>query len=322
MPDPTVSIIIPVYNVEKYLPSLLDSILSQTYEDYEVILIDDGSSDSSGRICDTYTSKDQRIRSIHKDNGGVSSARNIGIEEAHGEYVYFCDADDELFPQTLQILVKYMEQGHKFVMAGYEVVDGATSEQSPAFDPKIITPSEGLVSLFDSPDNRYNGYLWTKLFRTDIIKENQILFQPEIHYNEDRLFIFEYLTHMNGTVAYISTPIYRYFKRQESAMSSIHRGQYRKFYTDLDAFIIMYRQSLHLKDGRLSSIVKRHTYMSYEGNINLTLKYSRTPHKEIAELKDKVKNLFNFRDILLYKSIIHTNKLKSKAIRLIKLLKA
>lgn len=92
--NPTISIIIPIYNTEKYLRRCLDSIVAQTYKDFECIIVDDGSTDGSGKICDEYVAKDNRFKVFHKKNGGVSSARNLGLDNAKGEYIAFCDADD------------------------------------------------------------------------------------------------------------------------------------------------------------------------------------------------------------------------------------
>ena len=99
-----ISVIVPVYNVEKYLNKCIDSIINQTYKNLEIILVDDGSQDSSGKICDEYTKKDNRIKVIHKENGGVSSARNIGLNNATGEWIAFIDADDWVDEEYLQTL--------------------------------------------------------------------------------------------------------------------------------------------------------------------------------------------------------------------------
>ena len=99
---PKVSVIVPVYNSEKYLPETIDSILNQKFADFELILIDDGSKDSSGVICDSYAAKDSRVRVIHKENGGICSARNAGLKIARGEYLAFCDNDDKYLPNLLE----------------------------------------------------------------------------------------------------------------------------------------------------------------------------------------------------------------------------
>ena len=110
MNNPKISVIVPVYNVEQFLPRCINSILAQTFTDFEVLLINDGSADNSGRICDEYAKKDNRIRLFHKGNGGVSSARNIGLKNVKGELICFIDSDDYLDKKFLQRMVKAMEE--------------------------------------------------------------------------------------------------------------------------------------------------------------------------------------------------------------------
>ena len=117
-----ISVIVPVYNTEQYLPRCIESILSQSFTDFELLLIDDGSTDGSGKICDAYAEKDNRIRVFHKENGGVSSARNMGLDEAKGEWVYFVDSDDELLHDGLQVLFDNTNKEVDVVLAGFEEV--------------------------------------------------------------------------------------------------------------------------------------------------------------------------------------------------------
>ena len=105
--SPKISVIVPVYNVEKYLPRCIDSILSQTFKDFELLLIDDGSPDNCGKICDEYAAKDRRVRVFHKPNGGVSSARNLGLDKACGEWITFIDSDDYVAVDYLEELVSF-----------------------------------------------------------------------------------------------------------------------------------------------------------------------------------------------------------------------
>ena len=105
-----ISVIIPVYNVEKFLAECVDSVLAQTYTDWEAILVDDGATDASGAMCDAYAAKDPRIRVIHRENGGLSAARNTGLKAARGEYVYFLDSDDYIEPDTLALLLETAER--------------------------------------------------------------------------------------------------------------------------------------------------------------------------------------------------------------------
>ena len=105
-----VSVVIPVYNVEKYLRECVDSVLIQSYTDLEIILVDDGATDSSGKICDEYVATDKRVKVIHKENGGLSSARNIGLDSSTGQYVYFLDSDDYIEPNTIKVLINTIRE--------------------------------------------------------------------------------------------------------------------------------------------------------------------------------------------------------------------
>ena len=121
---PTVSIIIPIFNAEAYLARCLDSILAQSYSDWECILVEDGSTDGSGRICDCYAAKDARFRAIHGSNKGVSTARNKGIQLSGGQWFYFCDADDEVMPNALETLIHECDSsGSDLVFGGYVECD-------------------------------------------------------------------------------------------------------------------------------------------------------------------------------------------------------
>ena len=120
--NPKISIIIPIYKAEEFLPQCLESILLQTFENWECILVDDGSPDNCGFICDEYAIKDSRFRVVHKNNGGVSSARNAAIKEAKGEWLYFVDSDDTLYPRALSVLDSLIENNVDAVMAGYTVL--------------------------------------------------------------------------------------------------------------------------------------------------------------------------------------------------------
>jgi len=149
---PLLSVIVPVYNVEAYLARCVDSILSQTYGNLEVILVDDGAKDSSGAICDAYLEKDPRVRVIHKENGGLSSARNAGIDMATGEYITFVDSDDWIEPDGYEHLMGLMKQYQvKLVCGGNYDVDGKTGKRTLALCPEkeeVITAEEFIGRMF------------------------------------------------------------------------------------------------------------------------------------------------------------------------------
>ena len=236
-----VSIIVPVYNAEKYLRQCLDSILKQSFKDFEVLLIDDGSTDQSGNICDEYAEKDKRISVWHQENQGVSVARNVGLEHAHGEWVYFPDSDDIVMTDALNMMVSLIDASIEYMMCGYEVYDekGQCTYTISARQQKIIDRNDALMEMFAPADYRYNGYLWNKLFKASIIKENNLSFARGIKFNEDRLFNVEYISHLKGDVVYATIPIYQYIVRSTSAMASLNQRFNPSFITDLDAFIRM-----------------------------------------------------------------------------------
>lgn len=174
-----ISIIVPIYNVEKYLRKCIDSILSQTYSDFEVLLIDDGSKDQSGEICDEYAARDSRVRVFHKENGGVSSARNLGIEQAKGEWITFIDSDDWVDADYLA----------NFTMDSDLCVQGYyCGETRIVYEPTYITQNVGLSYM-------KAGYVsgpYCKLFNADVIRSNHLIFDLQLAYGEDMLFFMQY----------------------------------------------------------------------------------------------------------------------------------
>ncbi len=238
-----ISIIIPVYNTEKYLQACLDSVLSQSFVDYEVLLIDDGSKDRSVIICDEYAQKDNRIRVFHKENGGVSSARNLGLDNALGEWVYFVDSDDEVLPGGLETLVKCVSEDIDIVLAGYERynVDGSVLYK---IDDRLITlldKKESLSTLYENYGLYYNflTYGCIRLLRNEIIQSNHLRFDQELANKEDTLFLTQYILKSNGITRFTTTPVYRYNEREDSAMGTWKRGFDYRYIDSLQALIKM-----------------------------------------------------------------------------------
>ena len=212
-----ISIVIPVYNAEKYLHQCVDSILHQTYQNIEVILVDDGSTDSSREICEKYNSIDQRIRCFYKENGGVSSARNYGIRCAKGDYIAFVDSDDIVKPDMLEIL---LENDCDFSMCGYELYDDISNTVSNQFScPQLCGSMHELVQNirnYLSPPYLLGPCF--KLFRKSIIAENTVIFPPELSYGEDAVFVLEYLAYCK-TVSISSYIGYSYRKHGNESLS-------------------------------------------------------------------------------------------------------
>lgn len=252
---PSLSVIVPVYNVEKFLKCCLNSIASQTYTNYECILIDDGSTDNSGKICDEFSKLDSRFKVIHKKNGGVSSARNTGLSEAKGKVITFIDSDDTVEKRCFESYMKYIELCD-WVMLGVRSVDCN------------LTPT-GLQSVFDD-SNRFNweiqdydktlfnathswmvfGPIWNKAYKTDIIRCNKLQFVSTTNINEDRIFNIEYAGYAKSAIIepYVA---YNYVENP----NSITR-KYIKTETFLHTAIEMDNV---LKKNLLSNYMKRYT---------------------------------------------------------------
>lgn len=210
-----ISIVVPVYNADEYLDRCLHSVLDQEFSSYEVILVDDGSTDASSLICDRYSSTDPRFVTLHQPNMGVSAARNAGINMAQGEYVMFLDADDALLPYALENMVESV-RGEDVVVGGYGVLTcGVPSKEvKPVrsfsyrgeeyrrfFEENIIRNCE----LLDAP--------WAKLFRTKAIRN--VRFNESLSYAEDKLFVFEVLSKANSALT-VPHAVYAYHKREGS----------------------------------------------------------------------------------------------------------
>lgn len=241
----SISIIIPIYNASKYLNRCLDSIIGQSYSNWECILIDDGSVDDSGRICDEYVKKDHRFRVIHKENGGVSTARNVGINDSEGEWLYFCDADDELLSDGLETLIHaFSKSGSDLIFGGYiECNEDGEVIASPRCEiHKNLSMEETIQQLYRPSYSNYEGYLWCKLFRADLVKTHHLAFAEDVFFNEDRLFIIQCLRHVGHGIVYTSALVYRYYHHPQSAYWSLQRQWNPRYVTDLKAYAMMYEE--------------------------------------------------------------------------------
>lgn len=188
---PLVSIIVPVYNAEKYLNRCIDSILSQTMTDFELLLIDDGSKDNSGRIFDEYAEKDARVRVFHKPNGGVSSARNLGLDNAKGKWITFVDADDRCSCNYLEHLLSKVDDDTDLIIS-YAVICDSTGEKAEVY-PEYRVNATNFERLFVDSDMHWHTSPWAKLYRASIIYENSLRFNEMMHIGEDADFLFSFM---------------------------------------------------------------------------------------------------------------------------------
>lgn len=231
MNHPKISIISPVYNAEKYIHKCVDSIIAQTFTDWELILVDDGSPDISGTICDQYTSQDSRIRVIHKQNGGVSAARQTGLDASQGEYVIHADPDDWVEPTMLEELyAKAKAEDADMVICDYYTNSGdrqVLNVQSPT----DVSDNEQIIrDLFQ----QLHGSCWNKLVRRVCYSKYDIRFPEGINYCEDQLTIVRLLS-CPLKVTYLNKAFYHYFDNPDSITRNYQRKQYeeRQRFADL-----------------------------------------------------------------------------------------
>lgn len=211
-----ICIIIPIYNVEKYLPQCLDSVLEQTYQNLEIILVNDGSTDSCGEICDGYANKDSRIKVIHKENGGLSDARNAGIKIATGEFIAFIDSDDWISPNFCEILLKTALQNKAEIVecgfAKFENESEINLEKSSEKNEKFVYNTEEAVELLMKENLKQMAC--NKLFKRDIIKN---IFFEKNRKHEDEFWTYQIFGNANQIVK-INKVLYFYRQHSQSIM--------------------------------------------------------------------------------------------------------
>lgn len=261
-----VSIIIPVFNAEKYLRQCLNSILAQTYTNYEVVIINDGSTDKSGDIIDDYGKYDDKIHPYHRNNGGVSSARNFGISVASGEYICFIDADDIICSNYLDILYTAIQKGADSSIAGFKHIDVPQDKEIIVVPQKeeIKNLNDSILDFLDFEKPDWQRYLWNRLFKMSVIKKNNIRFREDIYYKEDGVFLVDYLCKSNGLVSYSNQIIYYYRQNQNSALGSLHTKFNKKILTNINAHLLILEQ---LKKAKLPeatiNMSRSHAFMSF-----------------------------------------------------------
>lgn len=208
----TVSVIIPIYNVEKYLEACVDSVIGQTYQDLQIILVDDGSADSCGSLCDEYAGKDPRIQVLHKENGGLSDARNAGLTLADGEFILYLDSDDCLVPNAIEALVKMQTQSNADIILGnffYSFPDYEYAAAAWHKTDMVLNNEQAMEALIDG---RIETFAWGKLIRREIAHKHT--------FPKGKVFEDHFWTHFvfadAQTVALLAQPLVHYRQRDNS----------------------------------------------------------------------------------------------------------
>ncbi|MGI2294934.1 glycosyltransferase family 2 protein [Paenibacillus sp. GXUN7292] len=317
-----ISIVVPVYNAEETLGRCIDSLLSQTFNDIEIILIDDGSKDNSGEICDTYAKKDSRIFVIHKINEGVSKARNTGIERATSDYILFVDSDDYIKDNMCEVLFNAIEHtNYEVVMCGYErsfVFNGYTTKSV------LILPELQAIksieqykknwvelfkkSLFNAP--------WGKLYKMDYIKENSIFFNESIHCGEDLLFNLEVFSHIYK-IAVVNEPLYIYECTEKESLTTKFDAEKKindRFLYNITLDYLKKMNMLSLCNHSVAQIYMRSCFRTFEQTLfienRLTSKEKKECVKSIVCCKETLDaiqtNVYKSFESLIYALVLKT----------------
>lgn len=251
MIEPLISVIVPIYNVENYLTNCIDSIINQTYKNLEIILINDGSTDNCGRICDEYSLIDKRIKVIHKQNEGVSIARNVGIDISEGEYVAFVDSDDYVFDDYIKVLFNaiMMHEADMSICsyATMNMCDRKKKNKKSHLKCSVISSEIAVKKMLNF--ELVQGVV-CKLFKSKCIKELQF---KKYTYAEDLLFSVEFMLKQNKIVI-VNQDLYCYITREDSVINGGFK--YHK-YKSLKAFddILLLTNDIHLRDFVISRLV-------------------------------------------------------------------
>ncbi len=207
MQNKLVSIIIPVYNCEKYIEGAIESALNQSYSDIEVIAVNDGSKDNSKELIERLAEKDKRVILVDKKNGGVSSARNAGIEAARGEYITFLDADDEYLPYALETMLTELESDTELLVCSHRKI--WIKSHDCQYNNQNITKNDLYESFFDY--NKYFHFCWGNIYLADIIKKNCLKFNENVSFSEDYEFNLNYIKHTDKILKVCDKLVYNYY---------------------------------------------------------------------------------------------------------------
>lgn len=266
--DDKISIVIPVYNVENYLDECIESVTSQTYRNLEIIIVDDGSTDQSGRICDSWAQKDERIRIIHKKNGGRSDARNAGISAATGDYIGFVDGDDVIFPDMYDVLYRILKKENAQISC-------CKAKKETSFDlKKRRKRKEESVLLFDTDaamkslvlEEEIQVTIWDKLYRSSVLEG---VFFEKNRYYEDEFWSYQAIARANRIV-FVDEELYGYRQRADSFMN--------------ESFSLKFLDFLDAREERLKFLEKYYPELVFAAKCNLRFECIRAYQLSVLHL--------------------------------------
>lgn len=324
-----ISVIVPIYKVEQYLEECVDSLIEQTYKNIEIILVDDGSPDNCGAICDRYAEQDDRIQVIHKKNGGLSDARNAGLDIASGEYVLFIDSDDYVSVDMVEELYGAIKKQNADISVCYfqRVYVGNRKDKITEIDePKeCYSPKELLSQLYTTNNSPIAFVAWNKVYKKTLFSENGIRY-PEGKYHEDTFTTYQ-LLYYAMKIAVVRKPLYFYRIRNDSIMTEgfsekrldnleamqqemefyHEKGETELLTMALNRFckisILLYNQIAHIKDKNEKKYLRIKLYNNYRKSWHNYSGCTRLPIK-----KRIVYSLFNYPILLVFNALLESQK--------------
>lgn len=284
------SIIVPVYNVEKYLPECIESILRQTFEDYEIILVDDGSKDRSGLICDEYAKKYQNVKAVHKSNGGSSDARNVGTQASLGEYIIYIDSDDYIISEDFLKDVYTLAKRNNTDIILYKFRkfnDGESKLKSCAFSLKNIIDKKEADEILSAlvKTDAFFASAWSKAIRRDILLENDVFFEKGLT-GEDNEWYLHLLSSCNCSISAIDKSYIAYRQRQGSISKTF------KLKNLIDSIYVLEKWSIGIAEADITEERKEALYGAMaKYYAHLLIGYARNTDSKKREYKQKIKEL-------------------------------
>lgn len=276
-----ISIIVPIYNVESYINDLFISIDNQTYDNYEALLINDGSTDGSEEICKKYCNQNSKCRYYYKENSGVSNTRNYGIERAKGEYICFVDPDDLLDRNYLCDFIGALEKTKSdMIVCNVEKFKTAVSISSN--NNFKIEKKYDDKTKFEMQFDKYCGYTPNKIFNTKILKDRNIKFNENVYMMEDMLFVYEYIKNIK-TISCINKANYKYRYSQDSASKKLNNIKWFSLFDTLDIII---KDKENYSEKLYNRII--YSYIHYLYQAKFRLNYIKQ-NKEYKNIKENIK---------------------------------
>lgn len=312
--QPLVSIIVPVYNAADHIARCIESIRRQTYRNLEIILLNDGSKDVSYAVCQSYAGIDRRIVVIDKNNSGVSATRNLGMQEAHGKYFQFVDADDFIQPYATELLVQKAEASHAdMVIAHYNRIEPPVSLPKtmrdtvvervldPILDPQHRVQTFGFLmegplnkdafacGLMQEPASFYYGVMWNKLYRAEIVRAHNLQCSQELSWSEDFLFNLSFIEYAERFYS-LAVPVYNYVQNPQSICHTQIRP-ISMVKTKLELFNYyrsLYQQLGLYEDNKLQ--IYKYLVAGAEGSVPTASELKETLKENLETLKETVQN--------------------------------